>query len=110
MNEQGNKRQTNRKAESDTILQRIGKAERAAVEDCVCVYGNLVWALARKFAASLDEAEEATADIFNDVWARAPFYDSAKYTEKNYILQIAVRRLIKQSAARSKVIEKIKRV
>lgn len=101
MNGRGNNRQASKKPESYTILQRIGRAERDAVEDCVGVYGNLVWALARKFAVSSEEAEKAAMDIFNDVWARAPFYDSAKYTEESYILRIAVRRLIKQSAARS---------
>lgn len=100
MNERKGDRQANPKPDSYTILQRIGRAERAAVEDCVSAYGNLVWALARKFAVSPEEAEKATIDIFNDVWTRAPFYDSAKQTEESYILQIAVRRLNKQPAAR----------
>ncbi|MDQ3800570.1 MAG: hypothetical protein M3384_14060 [Acidobacteriota bacterium] len=106
MNEQGDGNgQSIRKRQSYTILQRIGKADSAAVEDCVCVYGNLVWALARKFAPSAEEAEKAARDIFNDIWERAPFYDAARQTEENYILQIAVRRLTKQSVNREEVAE-----
>lgn len=95
MNKQVSSRQTNQSPKSLTILQRIGQAERAAVEDCVHAYGNLVWALAKKFAESSEEAEKAAADIFNDIWARAKFYDLAKCTEEKYILQIAIRRLVK---------------
>lgn len=100
MNERASTGETNQKLESFTILQRIGQAERGAVEDCVRTYGNLVWALAKKFAESSEEAEKAAADIFKDIWARAAFYDLAKCSEENYILQIAIRRLIKPSAGR----------
>lgn len=100
MNKRVSSRQTNQSLKSHTILQRIGQAERSAVKDCVHTYGNLVWALAKKFAESSEEAEQAAVDIFNDIWARAAFYDLAKCTEENYILQIAVRRLIKPSTYR----------
>ncbi|HLM00085.1 MAG TPA: hypothetical protein VK400_03455 [Pyrinomonadaceae bacterium] len=90
-------RRTNQSRESFTILERIGRAERGAVEDCVHAYGNLVWALAKKFAKSSTEAEKATVDIFNDIWARAAFHDLAECSEEKYILQIAIRRLIKPS-------------
>ncbi|HEX8250951.1 MAG TPA: hypothetical protein VF599_22445 [Pyrinomonadaceae bacterium] len=100
MNKQVNSRQTNQSSESFTILQRIGQAEKSAVKDCVHTYGNLVWALAKKFAPSSEEAEKAAADIFNDIWARAAFYDLAKCSEENYILQIVLRRLIRPSIDR----------
>jgi DNA-directed RNA polymerase specialized sigma24 family protein len=95
MNKRVSRRQANQSLESYTILQRIGQAEKGAVEDCVYTYGNLVWALAKRFARSSEEAEQAAMDIFNDIWARAAFYDAAKCTEKKYVLQIAARRLIK---------------
>lgn len=95
MNKQVSNRQSNQNLEPHTILQRISQAERGAAEDCVRTYGNLVWALAKKFAESSEEAEKAAADIFNDIWAHAAFYDLAKCTEEKYILQIALRRLVK---------------
>ncbi|HEY0047775.1 MAG TPA: hypothetical protein VGB68_00710 [Pyrinomonadaceae bacterium] len=100
MNKRVGTGQTNQRLESYTILQRVGQAESGAIEDCVRTYGNLVWALAKKFAKSSEEAEKAAADIFKDIWARAAFYDLAKCTEEKYILQIAIRRLIKPSAGR----------
>ncbi|HEX8367733.1 MAG TPA: hypothetical protein VF604_04125 [Pyrinomonadaceae bacterium] len=95
MNKRVSRRQTNQSLKSYSILQRIGQAERGAVEDCLHTYGNLVWALAKKFAKSSEEAEKAAVDIFSDIWARAAFYDLAKCSEEKYILQIVLRRLTK---------------
>ena len=100
MNKQGSNWRTNQNPEFFTILQRIGQAEKDAIEDCLHTYGNLVWALAKKFAGSSEEAEKAAVDIFNDIWARAAFHDSAECSEERYILQIAIRRLIKPPARR----------
>ncbi len=55
---------TIQKTKSLTILQRIKNKDRTAVQDCIDAYGNLVWAMARKYTASTDEAEAATQEIF----------------------------------------------
>lgn len=83
--------------ESSTILQRIGDTDKSAVEECINIYGNLIWALAKRSTNSIEEAEEVTLKIFNDIWHCAAQYDSAKCTEEKYVLKIAVRRLVKQS-------------
>jgi hypothetical protein len=83
--------------ESFTILQRIAKSEKTAVEDCVNSYGNLIWALAKKFTASPKEAEESAIKIFNDIWKCAALYDSAKCTEEKYVLKVALRHLFNKS-------------
>ncbi len=85
------------KRQSSTILQRISETDKSAVEDCINTYGNLIWALGRRFTNSTEEAEEATLKIFNDIWNYAAQYDSAKCTEEKYVLKIAIRRLIKLS-------------
>jgi RNA polymerase sigma-70 factor (ECF subfamily) len=80
-----------------TTLQKAAKADKSAIKDCVDVYGNLVWALAKKFTSSQEEAEEAALKIFTEIWQYAPNFDSAKCTEEHYVLKIAFRHLIKQS-------------
>ncbi len=61
-------RQTTQKTETSTILQRIAERDKTAVEDCIDAYGDFIWALARKFTASTEEAEAATEEIFIDIW------------------------------------------
>lgn len=81
--------------ESLTILQRIAKTDKSAVADCLDTYGNLVWALAKKYTNSTEKAEEAVIKIFDHIWKCASKYDSAKCTEEKYILRVAFSYLIK---------------
>jgi len=78
-----------------TILQRIGNKDRTAVEGCIDTYGNFIWALARKFTASREEAEAATQEIFIDIWRYSELGDKSQSAEDVLIALIARRRLIK---------------
>lgn len=83
---------TIQKTEASTILRRIAEKDKTAVKDCIDAYGDFIWALARKFTASREEAETATEKIFIDIWrysARA----SAQSIEEKLIAMIALRRL-----------------
>ena len=77
-----------------TILQRIENKDRTAVNDCVETYGNFIWALAKKFTASTEEAEAATREIFVDIWRYSKRADESPTAENILIAQIARRRLI----------------
>jgi RNA polymerase sigma-70 factor (ECF subfamily) len=78
-----------------TILQRIKNKDRTAVNDCVETYGNFIWALAKKFTTSTEEAEAATREIFVDIWRYSQRADQSQTAENVLIAQIARRRLIK---------------
>ncbi len=78
------------------ILQRVANTDQAAVKSCVDAYGNLVWALAKKYTNSLEDAETATHEIFLDIWRYAGRCDSSKIEERTFIVLIARRRLIKR--------------
>ena len=77
-----------------TILQRISKKDKSAVKDCVDTYGNFIWALARKFTASTEEAEAAALEIFHDIWRYSERADKTQSAESVLIALIARRRLI----------------
>lgn len=85
--------QTNPSTESSAILQRIRRRDKTAVKDCIETYGNLVWALARKYTDSLEEAETATQEIFFDIWRNGGRCDPTKSDEADFIYLIARRRL-----------------
>ena len=87
--------ETIKKTKSLTILQRITNKDKTAVKDCVDAYGDFIWALARKFTASREEAEAAVQEIFIDIWRYAERVSNNQSAENILITQIARRRLVK---------------
>jgi len=86
---------TNQTTNSPTILKRVADRDQTAIKDCIDNYGNFIWALARKFSASTEEAEAATQEIFIDIWRYAERLDKNQSAEKLLIALIARRRLIR---------------
>ena len=82
------------KTKQNTILSRIAEGDSTAVEDCINAYGNLVWALAKRYTASHEDAEDAVQEIFMEIWQNAGRYDAEKSAEITFISMIARRRLI----------------
>jgi RNA polymerase sigma factor (sigma-70 family) len=82
------------KTKQNTILTRIAAGDETAVNDCINQYGNLIWALAKKFTPKPEDAEDAVQEIFMEIWQNARRYDSAKASESTFISIIARRRLI----------------
>ncbi len=72
-----------------TIIQRIAGKDKTAVKDCVDVYGNFIWALARKFTASTEEAEAAAQEIFHDIWRYSERAEKVQSAESVLIALIA---------------------
>ena len=85
-----------RKKRHLTILQRVAEGDKTAVQDCLDTYGNFIWALAKKFTASMKDTETAAQAIFTDIWHYAEHIDKTPTVEKKLIAMIALRRLIKQ--------------
>ena len=86
---------TIKKKKSLTILQRIENKDQTAVKDCIDTYGNFIWALARKFTYSREEAAAAAQEIFIDIWRYTERADQPQSAENLLIALIARRRLIK---------------
>lgn len=76
------------------ILSNIADGVPGAVEECLAVYGGLVWSLARKMSPTFDDAEEAVQEIFLDVWRHAGRFDSRASSETTFVAMIARRRLV----------------
>ena len=57
-------------------------------------YGGLVWSLARRFTESIADAEDASQEIFLEIWKSASRYDPSMGKESTFIATIARRRLI----------------
>jgi RNA polymerase sigma-70 factor (ECF subfamily) len=77
-----------------SVLERIADGDPAAVRDCIAEYGALVWSLARRLSRSPSDAEDATQEIFLDIWRSAGRFDARQGSDKVFIAMIARRRLI----------------
>ncbi len=77
-----------------SVLERIAANDSAAVQDCIRIYGNLIWSLARRFLRNPADAEDAVQEIFIDLWGSAARYDRRIASESAFVATIARRRLI----------------
>ncbi len=57
-------------------------------------YGGLVWSLARRYSETAADAEDATQEIFLELWKSAGRYNPEMGKESTFITTIARRRLI----------------
>lgn len=64
------------------------------MRECIEEYGALVWSLARRLTRTPSDAEDATQEIFLDIWRSAGRFDAAQGSPKVFIAMIARRRLI----------------
>jgi RNA polymerase sigma-70 factor (ECF subfamily) len=79
---------------SSSVLQRIARGDPEAVRECIEEYGALVWSLARRLSRTRSDAEDATQDIFLDIWRSAGRFDPSQGSDQVFIATIARRRLI----------------
>lgn len=77
-----------------SILERIAAADQTAVQECMDVYGQLIWSLARRFLRNDADAEDAVQEIFIDIWNSAARFDRKVASEAAFVSTIARRRLI----------------
>jgi RNA polymerase sigma-70 factor (ECF subfamily) len=66
------------------------------VRQCIYDYGPLVWSIARRFAPTTGDAEDAVQEIFLELWKHAGRYDPALGSEPTFVTMIARRRMIER--------------
>jgi RNA polymerase sigma-70 factor, ECF subfamily len=76
------------------ILKRVAEGDSDAVKQCLEKYSRLVYSLSLRMLGNRTDAEDATQEIFIDIWKSASRYDSATGNELTFISMIARRRLI----------------
>ncbi len=79
---------------TSSMLQRIASGDSAAVRECIDQYGALIWSIARRLSRTPSDAEDATQEIFLDIWRSAARFDASQGSDKVFIAMIARRRLI----------------
>ena len=85
-----------------SLLERIAAGDEAAVRGCMDQYGGLVWTLARRFSESAADAEDASQEIFLEIWKSAARFDPERGSESVFVTTLARRRLIDRLRARKR--------
>lgn len=79
---------------ADSLLKRVADGDSGALKEVMDQFGGLVWSLARRSCYNPADAEDATQEIFLDIWKSASRYDDSKGSETLFVAMIARRRLI----------------
>ena len=80
---------------SPAILQRIAQRDKTAVKDCIDNYGKVIWAMAKKFTDTTEDAEAVTQEIFLNIWRYAARFEKTNFDELLFITIIARHQLRK---------------
>lgn len=76
------------------VLPDVARGDRSAVARCMARYGALVWSIARRLSPTAADAEDASQEVFLELWRSAGRYDPARGSERVFVAMIARRRLI----------------
>lgn len=77
-----------------TLLERVGSGDSAAVRECIDRFSGLIWSLARRAGMNASEAEDSVQEIFVEIWKSAGRYRPEIASETAFVATIARRRLI----------------
>ena len=86
----------------ESIIERIAAGDSRAVSECLEQFGGLVWSIANNWSDSAADAEDATQEIFLEIWKSAERYDRARGSEAVFISTIARRRMIDRLRAQER--------
>ncbi len=80
--------------EDQELLVRIAAGEKDALEAIYERYSSPVYSLARYMLRSEAVAEEATQDVFLNIWLKAASYNSSRGQPKTWIMSVAHHKII----------------
>lgn len=79
---------------SPPLLERVGRNDLGAMEECIAQFSGLVWNLVKRRVPSHSVAEDLVQEIFTEIWKSAARFDPAQGSEVTFIGMIARRRVI----------------
>ena len=80
--------------EDQELLVRIAAGEKDALEAIYERYSMAVYSLARYMLRSEAVAEEATQDVFLNIWLKANSYNSSRGQPKTWIMSVAHNKIV----------------
>ena len=78
----------------DDVLPKVAAGDERAVQECIDLYGGLIWSIARRLLRNGHDAEDAVQQVFVELWKSADRFDPRLSSEKNFVAMVARRHLI----------------
>ena len=82
--------------EVKSLLRRVANLEDGAARECIQVYGGLVWSMAKATCESEQDAEQAAADIFIEIW-KACGTCHGNEDERLFVRTLAIKYLLRRA-------------
>jgi RNA polymerase sigma-70 factor (ECF subfamily) len=76
------------------LIQRVAMGEKEALEELYTRYSSPVYSLARFMLRQEALAEEATQDIFLNIWLKASSYNSERGEPRAWIMSVAHHKVV----------------
>ena len=80
--------------EDQELLNRIAAGDKDALEAIYSRYSSAVYSMARYMLRSEAVAEEATQDVFLNIWLKASSYSPARGQPKTWLMSVAHHKII----------------
>ena len=80
--------------EDQELLNRIAAGDKDALEAIYARYSSAVYSMARYMLRSEAVAEEATQDVFLNIWLKASSYSPARGQPKTWLMSVAHHKII----------------
>jgi len=76
------------------LLPAVARGEVDAVRACLRRYGDLVYAIVRRFLRDPGDIDDACQEVFVALWKGAASYDPSRSDEATFVAMIARRRVV----------------
>ena len=83
-----------RELEDHQLLQQSAAGEKEALEELYVRYGSAVYAMARYMLRNEALAEEATQDVFLNIWLKAASYNADRGQPKAWVMSVAHHKIV----------------
>jgi len=87
------------------VLTDVASGKPDSVEACLRHFSGPVWSLARRYLRNDSDAEDATQDIFVELWKSAERFDPSLGSAMTFVMTLARRRLIDRNRKRMRTPE-----
>jgi RNA polymerase sigma-70 factor (ECF subfamily) len=88
--------------DAESVFERIARGDESALKECMDRHGGLVWSLARRWSETTADAEDASQEIYIELWKCADRFDGSAGSEAAFVATIARRRMIDRLRARNR--------
>jgi RNA polymerase sigma-70 factor (ECF subfamily) len=83
-----------RQSEDQQLIQQSAAGDREALEELYTRYGTAIYSMARYMLRNEAVAEEATQEVFLNIWLKAASYNAERGRPKAWVMSVAHHKIV----------------